>query len=118
MKVPRFHECMTDCCTAEVKGTLTCLERLSLLQSKSYLQGREETVLQSRSVTERPSASTKRKKKKLLCALSLLISTKEMSVFEVAGRVVPPKASLVLFNAEWGREQKESEISVSLTSVR
>lgn len=35
---------MADCWTAEVKETLTCLERLSLLQSKSYLQRKRKKI--------------------------------------------------------------------------
>lgn len=39
---------MTDWWTAEVKEALTCFERLSLLQSKSYLQRREKETHQHR----------------------------------------------------------------------
>lgn len=44
-----LYGCEADCCAAEEqKETLTCLERLSLLQSKSYLQRqrREDTTRQ------------------------------------------------------------------------
>lgn len=54
----RLHERMADCLAAEVTegGELTCLERLSLLQSRSYLRENKRGHFRARAVMDMPAA--------------------------------------------------------------
>lgn len=58
MAALRLHERTADCPAAEVTegGELTCLERLSLLQSRSYLRENKRGHFRARAVMDAPAA--------------------------------------------------------------